>query len=61
MGKRARGGAKPAGPGARSALGRTVATQTYGMYAQDRVARLADPLLLAEGKSIPAGRRARNT
>jgi NADPH:quinone reductase len=38
-----------AGTHAQSALGRGVATQTYGMYAQYRVARLADCLVLADG------------
>jgi NADPH2:quinone reductase len=38
-----------AGADAQSALGRGVATQTYGMYAQYRVARLADCLVLAKG------------
>ena len=38
-----------AGKDAQSALGRGVATQTYGMYAQYRIARLADCLVLAEG------------
>jgi NADPH2:quinone reductase len=38
-----------AGTDAQSALGRGVSTQTYGMYAQYRVARLADCLVLAEG------------
>jgi NADPH2:quinone reductase len=38
-----------AGPDAQALLGRTVATQTSGMYAQYRLAKLADCLVLPEG------------
>jgi NADPH2:quinone reductase len=44
-----------AGADARSWLGRRVATQTFGMYAQYRLARMASCLLLAEGTTAKQG------
>ena len=44
-----------AGTDAQSWVGRRVATQTFGMYAQLRVARIANCLLLAEGTTSKQG------
>ncbi len=44
-----------AGAEARALVGRTVATRTLGMYAQYRVAKVADCLVLAEGTTARQG------
>lgn len=44
-----------AGADAQSWVGRRVATQTFGMYAQFRVAKIANCLLLSEGTTAKEG------
>jgi NADPH2:quinone reductase len=55
VGNEGAGAVVEAGADARSWVGRRVATQTFGMYAQYRIARMAQCLLLPEGATAKQG------